>query len=126
MTNFFVANDDVGLHIKDTVMDAVNKVQGFVEGEYGLAHALQIIDDDGVGVDLTTYTGIALRAISADAQKTISISSTGGDSSGNFSITPDTANFFDRDGTWLAQVHLTTATILAMTVPFEVDVTRQL
>jgi len=107
-------------------MDVLNKVQGFVEGEYGLAHAMQIVDDDGAGIDLTTYTTITLKAISIDAQKTLSFSSTGGDSSGNFSITPDTAIFFDRAGSWTGQVQLVTATILALTIPFEILVEAQI
>ncbi len=106
-------------------MDVLNKVQGFIEGEYGLAHSMQIVDDDGAGVDLTSYTTIILKALSADAQKSLSFSSTGGDSSGNFAITPDTATFFDRAGTWTAQVQLQTASILAMTIPFELIVELQ-
>lgn len=107
-------------------MDAINLVQGFVEGEYGLAHAMQVVDVDGVGVDLTVYTGVSLKAVSPDYQETLTFTGSGSDSSGNFSVTPSTGNTFSRDGNYLGQVQLTTATKLVMTNLFTLKVDKQL
>ncbi len=103
----------------------MNKITGIVAGQYGEAIALQILDSAGIGVDLSVYSSLSVVSTSNDEQKVLTFSSTGGDTSGNFSFTPTSGNTFDRDGTWLTQVQLTTASILALTIPFEIEVERQ-
>lgn len=104
----------------------MNQITGIVVGQYGEPILLQVLDDVGVGIDLSVYTGLSILAASPNERTTLTFSSTGGDTSGNFGFTPTSGNTFDEDGTWLAQVQLTTASILAMTIPFEIIVERQI
>jgi len=107
-------------------MATLNKVTGIVAGQYGSTIPLTVVDDVGTGIDLSVYTTITVRAMSPDARTSFDFSSSGGDSSGNFSILPSSGNTFDRDGTWMAQVILEATGILALSVVFEMEVERKL
>lgn len=118
--------DDVGKHIQQEGEEEMNKVTGLVAGQYGSNISLTVVDDEGTGIDLVSYTSITVRAMSPDARTTLVFSSSGGDSSGNFSILPSSGNTFDRDGTWLAQANLEATGILALSVIFGMEVERKI
>lgn len=105
-------------------MATLNKVTGLVVGEYGNAHTLTVVDDEGIAIDISSYTGITLKALSPDARTTLSFTGTlvGGGTGGQFSFTPASGNTFDRDGTWKGQAQFTASGILALTVIFEMEV----
>lgn len=108
-------------------MAELNQVTGIVAGQYGETIILQVVDDDGLAIDLSAYTAVVIRALSADAQESIQwtgafVSATGG----TFSFTPDTALTFVRPGTWEAQAQFSDTGILALTVPFEILVEKQI
>lgn len=109
-------------------MASLNKVTGLVTGQYGNSIALTVVDDDGVAIDISAYTGITIRALSPDARTTLSFTgafvATGTD--GRFSFSPTSGNTFDRDGTWEAQVQFTATSILALTVIFEMEVAKKI
>lgn len=109
-------------------MTMLNKVTGVVVGQYGIAIVLRALDDNGQIIDLSTYTGVTVRIISDDAQKTLSFTGAlvGGGSGGQFSFTPLVSNTFDRPGTWIGQGEFTKASTVALTVPFEVIVEKRI
>jgi hypothetical protein len=109
-------------------MATINKITGIVEGQYGTAIALQVVDDEGQVVNLSSYTGATVRTVSPDARTTLSFTATliGGGAGGQFSFTPTSANTFDRDGIWKAQVQFTATDILSLTIIFEIEVDRKL
>jgi hypothetical protein len=107
-------------------MSTLNKITGLVVGQFGTAIPITIVDDEGTGIDLSTYTTVTVRAMSPDARTILIFSSPGGDSSGNFSITPSSGNTFDRDGTWLAQANFVATGILALSVIFEMEIERKI
>ena len=109
-------------------MATLNKVTGIVTGQYGTAITLQVVDDDGQAVNLSSYTGTTVRAVSPDARTTLSFTGAlvGGGTGGQFSFTPAVGNTFDRDGTWQAQVQFTAASILVLTVLFEIEVDKKI
>lgn len=104
----------------------INNIEGLVEGQYGVAVPITVVDDDGTGIDLTAYTTISVRALSPDARTTVSFSSSGGDTAGAFSISPSSSNTFDRDGTWKAQAAFEATGILALSVIFNMVVERKI
>ncbi len=108
-------------------MSTTNKVSGIVVGQYGNAIPLTIVDGDGNVVNLSSYTGVTVRAISPDAHTTLSFTGAlvGGGTGGQFSFTPTSGNTFDRDGTWEGQVQFTATNILALTVVFEIEVSKK-
>ena len=107
-------------------MATLNQISGLVSGQYGVNIPLQVVDDEGTGVDITAYTSILVRAISPDARTVLSFSSSGGDSAGAFVIQPSSGNTFDRDGSWLAQANFEATGILALSVIFEMEVQRKI
>lgn len=105
----------------------MNKIKGLVVGEYGIAHTLQAVDDAGAALDLSTYTAVIVRSVSPSAQTTLQftgafVSSTGG----TFSFTPDTGATFTEDGEWESQAQFSDAGILALTIPFILEVEKQI
>lgn len=105
----------------------MNKISGMVVGEYGVAHTLQAVDDAGAALDLSAYTTVIVRSVSPSAQTTLQftgafVSSTGG----TFSITPDTAITFTEDGEWESQAQFSATNILALTIPFILEVEKQI
>ena len=118
--------DDLGLNIQ-WEDEEMNRVTGLVAGQYGTAIALTVVNDEGTGIDLTSYTTVTVRAMSPDARSILIFSSSGlGDTAGNFSILPSSGNTFDRDGTWLAQANFEAASILALSVIFNMEVERKI
>ena len=109
-------------------MATLNKITGLVVGEYGTARTLTIVDDEGIAIDLSSYTGVTLKAHSPDARTTLSFTGTlvGGGTGGQFSFTPISSNTFDRDGTWEGQVQFTASGILVLTVIFEMEVAKKI
>lgn len=109
-------------------MANLNKVTGLVVGQFGSAVPLTVVDDEGNAIDLSSYTGITLKARSPDARTTLSFTGTlvGGGTGGQFSFTPGIANTFDRDGTWEGQAQFTATGILALTVIFEMEVEKKI
>lgn len=109
-------------------MAVVNKISGLVVGQYGSTIPLTIVDDEGVAVDVSSYTGITIKAISPDARTTLSFTgsfiSSGTD--GRIQFTPGSSNTFDRDGTWDGQVQFTAGGILALTVVFEMEIIKKI
>ena len=53
-------------------MSSINKITGIVAGQYGTAITLEVVDDEGIVVDLSSFTGITVRSISSDARTTLS------------------------------------------------------
>lgn len=109
-------------------MTTLNKILGLVVGQFGTAITLQVVDDDGLVVNLSSYTGVTVRAVSPDAKTTLSFTGTlvGGGTGGQFSFTPASGNTFDRDGTWQGQVQFTAASVLTLTVVFEMEIDKKL
>ena len=109
-------------------MTTLNRVEGIVSGQYGTAITLQIVDDEGVIVDLSSYTGVTVKARSPDARTTLSFSGTlvGGGTGGQFSFTPTISNTFDRDGIWDGQVQFTATNVLTLTVIFAIVVDKKI
>jgi len=105
-------------------MSSLNKITGLVVGQYGSSIVLTVVDKDGTAINISSFTGISVRAISPDARTTLSFTGAlvGGGTGGQFSFTPASDNTFDRDGTWKGQVQLTVASILVLTVVFEMEV----
>lgn len=105
----------------------VQKVTGIIVGQYGEAITLSVLDENGDAADLSAYTVAVLRSISDDAQKTLQLSGTIVAATGNsITVTPDTANYFDRDGDWNSQLQLSDTGILALTTPFIIEVSKQI
>jgi hypothetical protein len=108
-------------------MATLNKITGIVVGQIGEAVVLQAVDDDGIAIDLTVYTAAALRAVSEDAQETLAITcSFVAASGGTFSFTPSSTGTFGRPGDWEAQVQFSDTGILALTIPFIIEVSKQI
>jgi hypothetical protein len=109
-------------------MATLNKITGLVAGQYGSSIVLTAVDDEGNAIDISSYTGITIRAISPDARTTLSF--TGAEvtdgTDGQFSFTPTSLNTFDRDGTWEAQAQFTASGILVLTVIFELVVEKKI
>lgn len=109
-------------------MTQLNKVTGLVHGQYGTPIVLTVVDDDGIVIDLSSYTGVTVRAIGPDGRTTLSFTGAlvGGGTGGQFSFTPTSNNTFDRDGIWEGQVQFTATSILVLTVVFELDVDKKI
>jgi len=109
-------------------MATLNLITGIVKGQYGSSIPLTVVDDDGIAIDLSSYTGITIKALSPDARTTLSFTGafvTDG-TDGQISFTPSTNNTFDRDGTWEGQVQFTASGILVLTVIFEMEVEKKI
>ena len=109
-------------------MATLNKVTGLVVGQFGSSIVLTVVDDEGTVIDISSYTGITIKALSPDARTTLSFTGafTGTGIDGQFSFTPASGNRFDRDGRWEGQVQFTAAGILVLTVIFEMDVEKKI
>ena len=109
-------------------MSTLNKVSGLVVGQYGASITLTVVDDEGIAINISSYTGILVKAISPDARTTLSFTGglVGGGTGGQLSFSPTVNNTFDRDGTWKAQVQLSAGGILALTVIFELEVEQKI
>ncbi len=109
-------------------MATLNSITGLVKGQYGSSVVLTIVDDNGTAINLSSYTGITIKALSPDARTTLSFTgafvTTGTD--GKISFTPASGNTFDRDGTWEGQVQFTAASVLALTVIFKMEVDKKI
>ena len=109
-------------------MATLNKISGLVNGQYGASIPLTVVDDEGTAIDISSYTGITIKAISPDARTTLSFTGAfvndGAD--GQLSFSPTSANTFDRDGTWKGQVQFTAGGILVLTVIFEMEVEQKI
>jgi len=109
-------------------MATLNLITGLVKGQYGSSIVLTVVDDEGAVIDLSSYTGITIKALSPDARTTLSFTGafvTDG-TDGQISFTPSTNNTFDRDGTWEGQVQFTASGILVLTVIFEMEVEKKI
>ena len=106
----------------------INKLEGIVVGQYGIPIEFQVIDADGNPKDLSTYTGKSIRAVSPDAQKTLTFTGTfsGGGTDGKVNFTPTVSNTFDREGTWEAQAEFTKTNVVTLTVPFDMVVEKKI
>ncbi len=104
-------------------MTTLNRITGVVAGEYGTKIIVPVVDKDGNALPLTSYTGVTVKALSPDHQTLLTFTGTIEDAAnGLVSFTPTSTNYFTRDGTWLGQIRLTAASVLAPTVPFEIPV----
>ena len=124
----FIKIDDVGNNIQQEGVDDMNKITGLVAGQYGTSITLTVVDDEGTVVDLSSYTGITIKAISPDARTTLSFTgafvSDGID--GQISFSPASNKTFSRDGAWEGQVQFTASSILVLTVIFEMEVEKKI
>lgn len=109
-------------------MATLNQVTGLVKGQYGSSIPLTVVDDEGNVIDISSYTGITIRALSPDARTTLEFTGAfvGDGTDGQFSFTPASNNTFDRDGTWEGQVQFTASGILVLTVIFEMEVEKKI
>ncbi len=109
-------------------MATIDKVTGLVVGQYGSSVPLTVVKSDGSVRDISSYTGITIKALSPDARTTLTFTgafvNTGTD--GQFSFTPSSLNTFDRDGTWEGQVQFSAGGILVLTVIFEMEVDKKI
>lgn len=109
-------------------MTTLNSVSGLVKGQFGSSIVLTVVDDEGIVIDLSSYTDITIRALSPDARTTLEFTgafvSDGTD--GQISFTPTSSNTFDRDGTWEGQVQFSATGILVLTVIFEMEVEKKI
>lgn len=104
-----------------------NTVTGIVVGQYGTAIVLEIVDDDGNIINLSSYTGVTIRAISPDARTTLNFTGSFVSApNGQISFTPTSGNTFDRDGTWIGQAQFTAASVLTLTVIFNIEVGKKI
>lgn len=109
-------------------MATLNKITGLVVGQFGTSIPLTVVDDDGNAIDVSSYTGITVKALSPDARTILSFTGAFVDdgSDGEISFSPSSGNTFDRDGTWEGQVQFTAGGILALTVIFKMEVDKKL
>jgi hypothetical protein len=109
-------------------MASLNKVTGLVAGQYGSSIPLTVVDDEGNAIDISSYEGITIRALSPDARTTLQFTGAfvGDGTDGEFSFSPTSSNTFDRDGTWEGQVQFTASGILVLTVIFEMEVGKKI
>lgn len=109
-------------------MPTLNKISGFVVGQFGQPIELQTVDSTGDAEPIDGYTGINVVLCSPDRQTTLeftgAFSTDGAD--GKFQFTPTSLNTFDRQGIWQGQVEFTDTGVLSMTVPFEAQVEPKL
>ena len=132
MTNIYVRPDDLSFNILLTgedFMTSVNRIKGLVVGQFGNTIPLSCVDDEGTAKDLAAYTAVIVRAISPDAQTTREwtgafVSASGG----TLTFTPDSTDYLNMDGEWEAQSQFSDSTgnVLALTVPFILDVDKQI
>jgi hypothetical protein len=109
-------------------MATLNKITGIVVGQFGSSIPLTVVDDEGQAIDLSSYTGITIKALSPDARTTLSFTGafvTDG-TNGQISFTPSSGTTFDRDGTWEGQVQFTAGGILVLTVIFQMEVEKKI
>lgn len=109
-------------------MPTLNKISGFVVGQYGQPVELQVVDSDGNPEPIDGYTGINVVLCSPDRKITLEYTgafSTDG-TDGKLQFTPTSVSTFDRRGTWLGQVELTATGVLALTMDFEAEVAPKL
>jgi len=60
-----------------TNMAELNKIKGMVVGEYGVAKQLTIVDDDGVAIDISSYTTSKVVTLKAPFNmKTVTLTAT--------------------------------------------------
>ena len=106
----------------------MNKITGLVSGQYGTAVPITVVDDEGNVIDVSSYTGITIKAISPDARTTLSFTGAlvGDGTDGEISFTPTSSDTFDRDGTWNGQVQFSATDILVLTVIFEIEVEKKI
>lgn len=109
-------------------MAELNKLEGIVVGQYGVAVEVQVVDSDGDAIDLSTYTGITFKFRSPDGKTSISLTgafSTDG-SDGKCTFTPSSSVYFTTDGEWNGQIEFTKTGVVTKTVRFTVDVDETL
>lgn len=109
-------------------MAQLNKIEGIVTGQYGEAIQLQVVDDDGNAVDISSYTTSKVVTLRDPfTLKTLSLAATfvttGTD--GKIQFTPAAGNI-DRPGTWEGQVKLEAASAVALTRIFDVEVEKRI
>ena len=106
----------------------IKPLYGLTVGQYGENVSLEIVDSDGNAFDLSAYTAFIIRAISKDAQETLSFTGSFTSASlGTGYITPSSTNTFGRDGSWTIQGQFsdTAAPSLSMTDPLIVIVDKK-
>jgi len=107
----------------------IKPIKDLTAGQYGEAVAVSVVDSDGNAFDLSTYTSMTIRAISKDAQKTLSFTGAFVESTaGTLTFTPSSTNTFDRDGEWELQIQFSDTTVpsLVFTDPLIVEVGSQI
>jgi len=110
-------------------MAEINKVKGIVVGQYGNAVQLQVVDNDGQAVDISAYSSTKTLVLREPfTNKTLSYTATfvTDGTNGQFQFTPAAATEIDRPGKWEGQLKLTSASAVAMTVVFEVEVIKKI
>lgn len=109
-------------------MTTLNKISGFVVGQYGVAVELQVVNSAGNAEDISGYTGINVVLISPDRRTALEFTGTftTDGSDGKIQFTPTSGNTLDRPGIWNGQIELTAVSTLALTVPFEAQVEARL
>lgn len=107
----------------------IQKYQGAVVGQIGVALSLAVLDQNGAAKDLSAYATVVLSAVSEDFQTHRSLTGAWTSASGGtFTVTPDSSNTFDDAGDWTAQAQFsdTAGTLLALTLPFIIEVSKQI
>lgn len=106
----------------------VNRVKNVVVGEYGNPVLLQLVDEDNVLIDISSYN--STKTVSARGPKnsntalSFSASFVTDGTDGKVQFTPSSTNYFTAAGVWEAQVKLTKTNTQAMTVVFEIEVEK--
>ena len=125
---YTIKMDGLATNIQQEGNDDMNKITGLVSGQYGTAVPITVVDDEGNVIDVSSYTGITIKAISPDARTTLSFTGAlvGDGTDGEISFTPTSSDTFDRDGTWKGQVQFSATNILVLTVIFEIEVEKKI
>lgn len=110
-------------------MSEINMVKDVVVGEYGVPIILQLINGAGDAQNLSSYTGLTITArgphgVGTPLTFTGSFVTDGSD--GKVQFLPTVSNYFTFDGDWEGQVKLTKSGVVALTLPFIIEVKRAL
>jgi hypothetical protein len=111
-------------------MAEINKITGVVVGQFGEAIQLTVVDNNGIAINVSSYTGTKnLYIRPPDALKTVTYtwSFVSDGTNGQIQFTPAASTEIDRPGTWKGQaVFKIGSSVVAKTVLFDMIVEEAL
>jgi hypothetical protein len=85
----------------------VNTLTGVVKGQFGIITTLTMVDDDGVAINISSYTTKTVHFRSPDSRKTISVNAAFTTDGINGKLDIEFADGdIDRAGTWEGTIEL--------------------